>query len=398
LINTTHTPIRHIRYVIFLKDVLILSLTCFGGPQVHLVMFLKRLVEKRRYLTETELFELQALCQILPGPTSTQTITALGFKIGGPSLAYLTLLIWALPAVAFMTAAAIGIHYFEIHHISLAFTRFIEPIAIGFLVFGGLKMGQKLIKLSSDWAIMIVSGILAFVFHSPWITPIVIILGGLITAQKYREHKKMKKLPIRIEWKNFGLWLGILVLAATLGYITQNLPIRLFENFYRNGSLVFGGGQVLSPMLYTEFVEFKHYLNRQEFLSGMALSQVVPGPVFSIASYIGALSMRTEGVLGQLLGSLVASLGIFLPGTFMIFFVYRFWDELKKYRGVRASLEGINAASVGLTLAAALRMTQPLMTNYISLLIILATVLILNFTKIPPFLIILAGVVVGLVL
>jgi chromate transporter len=183
-------------------------------------MFLKRLVEKRRYLTEAELFELQALCQILPGPTSTQTITALGFKIGGPSLAYLTLLIWALPAVAFMTAAAIGIRYFEINHISLAFTRFIEPIAIGFLVFGGLKMGQKLIKLSSDWAIMIISGILAFIFHSPWITPLVIILGGLITAQKYREQKKMRKLPFQIEWANFSLWLGVLIFAAVLGIFT----------------------------------------------------------------------------------------------------------------------------------------------------------------------------------
>jgi chromate transporter len=361
-------------------------------------MFLKRLVEKRRYLTEAELFELQALCQILPGPTSTQTITALGFKIGGPSLAYLTLLIWALPAVAFMTAAAIGIRYFEINHISLAFTRFIEPIAIGFLVFGGLKMGQKLIKLSSDWAIMIISGILAFIFHSPWITPLVIILGGLITAQKYREQKKMRKLPFQIEWANFSLWLGVLIFAAVLGKITQNLPVRLFENFYRNGSLVFGGGQVLTPMLYTEFVEFKHYLSRQEFLSGMALSQIIPGPVFSIASYIGGLSMRSQGVFGQLLGSGVASLGIFLPGTFLIFFVYRFWNELKKYRGVRASLEGINAASVGLTAAAALRMAQPLMTDYTALFTILATILILNFTKIPPFLIIVGGVVLGLVM
>jgi chromate transporter len=398
LSNTTHAPIRHIRYIIFLKDVLILSLTCFGGPQVHLVLFLKRLVEKRRYLTESELLELQALCQILPGPTSTQTIIALGFKIGGPGLAYLTLLIWALPAVTFMTAAAIGIQYLEIHHISLAFIRFIEPIAIGFLVFGGLKIGQKLIKLSSDWAIMIISAILAYIFRSPWITPIVIVFGGILTAQKYREQKKLKKLPFQIEWANFGLWLGVLIFAAVLGKITHNLPVRLFENFYRNGSLVFGGGQVLTPMLYTEFVEFKGYLSRQEFLSGMALSQIIPGPVFSVASYIGALSMRSEGTLGQLLGSSVASLGIFLPGTFLIFFVYRFWNELKKYRGVRASLEGINAASVGLTAAASLKMAQPLMTDYIALFTILITVLILNFTKIPPFLVIVGGILLGLVI
>ena len=99
--------VQRIRYYDFLRDVLTLALTTFGGPQAHLAHFHKVLVEKRKYITEEELMEINSLCQILPGPTSTQTLTAIGFKIGGPNLAYLTLLVWILPAVILMTAAAI---------------------------------------------------------------------------------------------------------------------------------------------------------------------------------------------------------------------------------------------------------------------------------------------------
>jgi chromate transporter len=128
----------------------------------------------------------------------------------------------------------------------------------------------------------------------------------------------------------------------------------------------------------------------------MAMAQVVPGPVFSIASYVGALSMRAQGVFGQLWGSIAATTGIFLPGTFLIFFVYRFWDELKKYRGVRASLEGINAASVGLTVAAFVRMFIPTATDSAAVWAILGTFSLLQFTKIPPYWVILGGILLGI--
>jgi chromate transporter len=394
--TTLQAPIRRIRHVIFLKDVLVLALTCFGGPQVHLTMFLDKFVHKRRYLNEAELLELQALCQVLPGPTSTQTITALGFKLGGARLAYLTLFVWGFPAVTIMTLAGIGIQYFEANQLSLSFTKFIEPMAVGFLVFGGLSIGQKVIQTRTHWLILVISSLAAYIFHSPYITPILIVFGGIVTSFEYRKHQKMKKDPIEIEWANFILWLCVLILAAILGKITQSLPIRLFENFYRNGSLVFGGGQVLTPMLYTEFVEFKHYLTRQEFLSGMATAQVIPGPVFSISSFVGALSMRSEGTFGQLLGSLAATTGIFLPGAFLVFFVYRFWDKLKRYRGVRASLDGINAASVGLTVAAAIRMIEPVATNLTAIITVLMTLVLLFFTKIPSYIIVIGGLILGL--
>jgi chromate transporter len=151
-------------------------------------------------------------------------------------------------------------------------------------------------------------------------------------------------------------------------------------------------------MLYNEFVAFKHYLTREEFLSGLGFVQAVPGPVFAFASYIGAMSMRDSGLMGQFWGSFVSTAGIFLPGTFLIFFVYRFWEQLKRYRVVRASLEGINAASTGLTAAAAIALFQPMAPHWPSVVVVLLTTLTLIYTRIPPVALIAIGLLAGVLL
>jgi chromate transporter len=388
---------RQIRYIIFLKDVLILALTCFGGPQVHLTMFLDRLVKKHNYISEAEILELQALCQVLPGPTSTQTITAIGFRLGGAGLAYLTLLVWIIPGTLLMTLAALGVTYVEKDQLT-TLTRFIKPIGVSFIIFAAFSIGVKVIKTKTSIFLMLLAAIAAFVFPLPYITPIWILLGGLATSFKFGEQEKMKKQPIKVEWSNFFLWLGVFMLSVAVGKITNNLPIRLFEKFYRNGSLSFGGGHILKPLLYNEFVEFKHYLSADEFLSGVAMVEVAPGPVFSISAFVGALSMREWGTSGEVLGSIVASLGIFLPGTFLIFFVIRFWNELKKYRGIRASLEGINAASTGLTAAAALSLYRPMASDLAADLTIVLTLILLQTRLVPTYIIIFMGLFLGWVI
>jgi chromate transporter len=392
----SYPPIRRFRYIIYLMDILLLSLTAFGGPQVHLMMMIERLVRKRRYITEEELLELQALCQLLPGPSSTQTVTAIGLKIGGQPLAYLSLLVWSLPAMLLMTLAAIGIHYLEKNSVSLGFTRFVGPMALAFLIYGAFTIARKVIYSLQGWSLLLISTVLAYLYPSPYMTPVLIIFGGVAASLNFQKHEKMEKGPIRIRWRPIIFWISVLVTAAIVGKITNSLPVRLFENFYRNGSLVFGGGQVLIPILYNEFVEFKSYLTEQEFLAGMALTQVVPGPVFSIATFVGSVSMQSEGVTGQIIGGFVATAGIFLPGTFFIFFAYPFWDQLKKYRGIRASLQGIHAASCGLTIAAAMSLFQPMVTDWQPLLTVIITLLILSFTKMPSYLIILGGLILGL--
>ncbi len=401
---------KRVRYYIFLKDVLQLALTAFGGPQAHLAHFQKVLVHKRKYLSEADLMELNSLCQILPGPSSTQTLTAVGFKIGGPNLAYLTLLVWVLPSVLVMAFAGIFLSSIQEKSWSLEFTRFIEPMAVGFVSYAAYTISMKTVNTKTGIFIMVTSAIVSYFFQTPFVFPIILLVAGLTTASKFNSQPKEIKKAIQVKWANFLLWIGVLILAAVLGGITKAKPILLFENFYRNGSLIFGGGQALTPMLYTEFVKKeenekrpvsfrkKEYLNHNEFLSGYAVAQTLPGPVFSFSAFIGSLSMREYGIPGELLGALMSAAGIFLPGTFLIFFVIRFWDSLKKYRAVRASLEGLTAASTGLVAAAALILFQPLENSVMNYSFTIGTFCILALTRLPAPFIILGGLILGLIL
>jgi chromate transporter len=189
---------------------------------------------------------------------------------------------------------------------------------------------RKVVKTYEAGAIMIISAIFSFMLKSPYVFPVLLLGSGALTAIKFKEQPIETGKKLKIEWSNFLLWGFFFLVIVAIAHFTKWLPIRIFENFYRNGSLIFGGGQVLIPLLYTEFVEFKHYLNPEEFRIGFATVQAVPGPVFSFTSYIGALSMRQYGIGGEILGSAMATIGIFLPGTFFIFFVVRFWEQLKK--------------------------------------------------------------------
>ncbi|AMM51033.1 chromate transporter [Rufibacter sp. DG15C] len=385
------------RNYIFLKDVAYLAITAYGGPQAHIAMMMRLLVEKRNYIDEKELMELNALCQILPGPSSTQTITAIGFKVGGPNLAYLTLLVWILPAALIMTAAALAISILGDQGAPLGFTRFIQPMAVGFVAFAAWKISSKVVFTKGGIVIMVFSAILAFFFRSPWVFPLLLLIGGSLTALRFQKQPILKKEPMHVEWANFLLFIGVLVAAALLGRFTQFRAVLLFENFYRNGSLIFGGGQVLIPVMYTEFVEFKEYLTSKEFLSGFALVQALPGPVFSFCTYIGALSMRDYGMLGLLLGAFVSTVAIFLPGTFLIFFVIRFWEELRKYRVIQASLEGINAVGSGMVCAAAIMLYHPIENTPYNFGLVVVTFALLLWTKIPSPLLILTGLIVGFI-
>ena len=384
-----------LKHLDFLWDVLLLACTSFGGPQVHFALFLDRLVNKRDYLTEEELFEIQALCSVLPGPTSTQMITAIGLKRGGTSLAYLTLLCWITPAVLIMTLAAYGMTFLRNH----AILHYVLPVGIGLILQAGWYMAKKVITGPMYVVILLVTLFLGIAFHSPYIFPLVLVLGGVVSSFNYRDFPWQTKHKFVIPWANFHLYWGFLLFLALLGHFTDYFPIRLFENFYRNGSLVFGGGHILAPVLYTEFVEFKQLISPEDFLTGMSLSQTLPGPVFALTSYLGVLLMKDYGLLGELTGSAIGALGIFLPGTFLIFFVFRIWGQLKQYRFIRASLAGIQAASVGLTLVAVFTFTRPLVVDaqVVSLGIVAAAFVLAEKTKIPAILLFGLALIAGII-
>ncbi len=404
--------VRKGRYLIFLKDVFILALSAFGGPQAHIAMLFERMVEKRGYLTEDELLELNALCNLLPGPTSTQTLTAIGYKYGGPNLAYLTLLVWILPAGSIMIVLGIFVSTLHEYGMSLDFARYIQPMAVGFIFYASYKIGSKVLSTKTGVTLGLFSAGIAFYVSSNFgeekiaslAYPILLIMGGLLSALKYkRQPRQRKKEKLNIQWGNFILFIVVFVVAVVMTYTSTNRLFNIFENFYRDGSLIFGGGQVLIPLLKAEFVDLYQWLDVDEFLSGFGFVQAVPGPVFSFSGYIGAVSMSEYGISASIWGGLVALAGVFLPGTFLIFFVIRFWSGLKQYRVVRASIEGVSAVGVGLVTAAAFLLSKPMNTSIYESIgltnigIILVTIGLLHSKKVPAPIIVVIGVVAGII-
>lgn len=390
---------QRFRNFVFLSDVLRLALTAFGGPQVHYTQFQRLLVQKKKYLSDEELKEINSLCTMLPGPTSTQTITAIGFRRGGATLAFFTLGIWVLPACLIMGAFAITLTNIAIDHPKLEYLRFLQPMASGFLIYAAIKFIQLFIHKAYHWVLLIVTSMVGILIGSPWLIPVMLLIGGLTSSYIKNKETIKRPEPIKhIRWDNLLVFIGIFIGMAILGVLTQNRFFLLFENNYRYGSMVFGGGHVLIPLMYNQFVEYKHYLEASDFLAGVGLLQAMPGPVFSIASFAGTMSTKEFGLLGQILGWLVSSVAIFLPGILLIFFVYPIWNQLKNYTPVKNAIEGINAASAGLVITSAYLLFLPVEVNEENMLILLATLFLLLTTKVPSPLLVLGCIAMGIII
>ena len=390
-------PLRK-RGILFLRDVLWFSVRAFGGPQQHLLLMRAQFVQKRGFISERELWELNALCQMLPGPTSTQTITAIGYKLGGPMLAFLTLLIWLLPASLVMLCLAIAHELMVEAGFNTHFLHFMQPLAVGFVAHAGYTISRAVCKTQVAWVVMGATAVLALAVRSPYLFPFVLIGGAAATNVFTKEPRDWPRPPrLKIWWGNLFLFGGVLGASAALGSLTRLRLVLLFENMYRFGSLVFGGGQVLVPLLFSQFVTYKHYLTEQEFLTGFSLAQAVPGPVFSFASYIGALTMKDMGLVGMVAGGLTGAVGIFLPGTFLIFFLFPIWNQIKNMPAVRNSIEGVNAVGAGLVVAAAVVLLQPIATQNVNVTVVGLVFVLLQFTKLPPWGLVLLGLGAGVV-
>ena len=389
------------RQFLFLRDVLFYTLTAFGGPQAHLAYLLREFVEKRRYVTEEELMELNALSQVLPGPSSTQTLIGIAWKTGGLRLAIITFLIWVTPSAAFMGIAAIFYKMFVEKGMFTHAFRYVQPVTVGVVAYAAYCFAKKFIKSELSFLLSVSAMAATLILRTAYAFPILIMMGGIISSAfeaKPEEDALRVKLFANINQRKVTYFIGILLFFAALGAVINqtspySLPIRLFENFYRNGILIFGGGQVLVPLMFTEFVEMKHYLSNSEFLSGYALQQILPGPTFAFTSFIGGLTLGNRGydIGGQIAGSFISMLGINLPGLILILFIVPFWGDLKKISRIRNSLSGINAVAVGFMVAAFLFLAQPFVGDYIGIGLMTGTFLLLQFTPIKtPFVILIA--------
>ena len=395
------------RQLIFLKDVIIYTFTAFGGPQAHIAILLREFVEKRRYITEEELMELNALAQLLPGPSSTQTLVGIAWKVGGLRLAIITFLVWILPSATIMCMAAISYKLFAGKEKFAEVLRFVQPVAVGIVAYATYTFAHKFLKTRISMMLAIGSLIATLILQNAYAFPLLILLGGIISSAletQPQENELRVKLFSNVNPKKVTYFIGILLFFAALGALVNqtspfSLPIRLFENFYRNGILIFGGGQVLVPLMYTEFVELKHYLTNSEFLSGYALQQALPGPTFSFTSFLGGISMGNKGggIWGQIIGSVVAVIGINSPGLILILFIVPFWNDLKKITRIKNSLSGINAVAVGFMATALILLAKPFGLHWLAYLVMAGTFLLLNFTKIKTPFIIIIGIVLGLI-
>jgi chromate transporter len=393
LIQRTNIQIRKLKQLVFLKDVLVLALSAFGGPQIHYLQFMKRLVRKKHYLTESELVELNSFCQMLPGPTSTQIITSIGFKLGGPLLAFLTLTLWIFPACLLMFLLALLLSTYESRSIDLTLLKFIQPMAVGFMVYAAVSIGRMFAKTRVQLILLLMAAITASFVRSPVIFPVILLLGGVVSNMTDKQKLDGHAAITNVRWDNFILFIAVFLLSAVGGALFKNIfgsdmavtrAMLLFENNYRYGSLVFGGGNVLVPMIYEQLVLFKKYLSAQDFMTGLGLLQAIPGPVFSFASFAGGMSMASFGKPFIAVGSIIGSAGIFLPGIFLIFFLYPLWDQFKHHPKVQKAVSGINAASAGLVVASAYLLFEPLGYSVLNISIVAATSFVLYFTRISP--------------
>lgn len=393
------------RNLLFIRDVFLFTFTAFGGAQAHLALLLKYFVKNNRFVTEEELLELNALAQVLPGPASTQTLVGIGYKVGGLKLAIITFLIWIIPSAALMTFAAITFAKVDQKEKFVEILKYVQPIALGIVAFGAFNLARRVLVTQLTIFLAVAAVIVTLVLRNAYVFPMAILLGGIISSAigTPKEESDIRvKLFSNINPKKLIYFFGVLLFLALLGAIINrtspfSLPIRLFENFYRNGIVIFGGGQVLVPLMFTEFVEMKHYLSSSGFLSGFALQQALPGPTFSFTSYLGALSMRNfgYGITGQILGGVVGVIGINLPGLILVLFIVPFWEDLKKITRIKYSLTGINAVSVGFIIAAFILLVVPVGVNVLSMCIMAVTFLVLNYTRVSTPLIVLAGILIG---
>jgi chromate transporter len=328
-------------------------------------------------------------------------------------LAILTLLIWIIPASVVMGVFSFLYHYINTYHVALNIFTYIQPMAVGFIAFAAFKMYKISVRNTITFIIMALAAIATFLFFkTPWIFPILIILGGVITNISDRRIPEKEVIkPRHIKWTN--IWLFILIFII-VGFLSESArkqnwehkrAYNLTENTYRYGSIVFGGGDVLMVMMYEQYVyrQKTKYMTNEEYLTGWGIVRALPGPVFAVTSYVGGMVLRDYGPRWQIIGCIIGSVGIFLPSALLVLFFFPVWQNLKKYVVVFRSLEGINAVVVGIMWASFLYLLKDISINhlntvsFINLFVIVGTFSVLSFTKIPAPFIVLGCLALGFI-
>ena len=335
-------------FVAFLK----LGLTSFGGPIAHLGYFHRELIVRRKWVDESAYAQLLAICQFIPGPASSQLGFALGLLRGGWAGAIAAFLAFTLPSAVLLFAFASFLPYLS-GTIGDAGVHGLKLVALAVVAYGVLGMTRQLCPDPPRATIATIAAALILLSGQPWMQLVVVVLGGIAGLSVWRNAKPVAAEGLQLRYGPALGWAlvgGFALLLVGLPFLVEGGGSRLavFEAFYRAGALVFGGGHVVLPLLEESVVD-PGWVSQDEFLAGYGAAQAVPGPMFTLAAYLGA---RLPGSEGGVVGASISLGAIFLPGFLLVAGVLPLWRAIAG-RPIAASIvAGVNAAVVGILGAA----------------------------------------------
>lgn len=362
-----------------------LGLIAFGGPVAHLGYFRTEFVKKRQWLSDAEYADIVALCQFLPGPGSSQTIFALGMKRGGIAGGLLASLGFTAPSAILMILFAYGVTALGnldgagwLHGLKLAAVAVVAHAVVG--------MGRKLCPDLPRMILAAVAAIALILMASAWLQVGIILLGALFGWFLFRKQCEPSTPPNdpgshRVAITVLGIFAALLVGLPIATRIIHNENLALFDSFYRSGSLVFGGGHVVLPLLQSEVVP-NGWASNDAFLAGYSGAQAIPGPLFTFSAYLGTIAKSGTHAW---LGGILCLVAIFTPALLLISGALPFWDRIRAKASAQAALRGANAAVVGILLAA---LYDPVATSSMhrtyDFLVVVIGFSLLQWTKCPP--------------
>ena len=374
-----------------------LGVTSFGGPVAHLGYFRQEIVVRRKWVDEAAYADLIGLCQLLPGPSSSQTGIALGITRAGLWGGLAAWLGFTLPSAIALTAFAYVTTLFKgiaqadwLHGLLIAAVAVVASAVWG--------MAKTLCPDLPRATMAIVAAIIILLWPLAIVQIAIIALAGIFGWRFLRGAQAVKSSPLPLMLPRrlaVGCWIlffTLLIGLPVLRQVTQSQPVALFDTFYRVGSLVFGGGHVVLPLLQREVVP-AGWVTNDQFLTGYAAAQAVPGPLFTFSAYLGAVSKPSPN---GWLGALIALVAIYLPSFLLLIAILPFWNRLRAFEPFQAALRGINAAVVGILLAA---LYQPIWTSAIHGSVDFALALLafglLVIWKLPPWVVVIVLALLG---
>ncbi|ROL74151.1 chromate efflux transporter [Pseudomonas vranovensis] len=381
-----HTPWQV--FLIFLR----LGLTSFGGPVAHLGFFRQEFVSRRRWLSERSYADLVTLCQFLPGPASSQVGIALGLSRAGYAGALAAWLGFTLPSALALTLLALGLGGYA-EAVPAGILHGLKVVAVAIVAQAVWGMARTLCADAPRILLMLASACLVLLVPAAWaqVAVMVAAAGAGLMLLKPGSSVVHEPLPIGVS-QRAGVWWWLLFFALLLGLpllagLWPDPTLNMIDAFYRTGALVFGGGHVMLPLLQAEVVP-TGWVGNETFVAGYGAAQAVPGPLFTFAAFLGA---SMHGPQSGWLGAVLCLLAIFAPAFLLVFAALPLWERLRRNPSLQAAMQGVNAAVVGLLLAA---LYQPLWTSAIGqpldvVLALLALVALMAF-RLPPWLVVIA--------